>query len=240
MEQRVFSAFPKEGLHFLQSLKRNNNREWFQKHKSIYEEQVRQPMAALIAALESDFQRFAPEMVATPKASAYRIYRDTRFSKDKSPYKTHVAAVFPRQGLGKHEGAGFYVHIEPAEVFVGGGLYMPMPEDLALVRSEIAENVKEFTGIVEGRNFRRLFGRLGGEQLTRVPRGFPVDHPAADYLKYKQFLAARHFSSKVAITPRFYRLIVETFRAMLPLVRFLNEPIVRNRRKKERQEAFFT
>src|SRR4051812_30138334 len=110
MKQKALSSsFPREGLHFLRLLKRNNNREWFQEHKGIYEEYVRQPMAALIAALAEDFPKFAPEMIASPKISAYRIHRDTRFSNDKSPYKTHVAAVFPRAGLDKHQGAGFYL-----------------------------------------------------------------------------------------------------------------------------------
>lgn len=237
MNPRDFSAFPKEGLQFLRSLKRNNNREWFQKHKSIYEQHVKQPMTDLIDVLAAEFQQFAPEMLASPKVSAYRIYRDTRFSKDKSPYKTHVAAVFPRSGLTKHEGAGFYLHIDPAELLIGGGLYMPLPEDLNSVRRYIAENPDTFLGIVEGRKFRRTFGKLGGKQLSRVPRGFSADHLAVDYLKYKQFLGGRNFPAEVATTPRFYKLILETFQALLPLVRFLNEPIVRNRRVKERQEA---
>src|SRR5438876_8210086 len=148
MKRKRFSGFPKEGLRFLPSLKRNNNREWFQEHKGIYEEHVKRPMTDLISALAEDFQEFAPEMVASPKVSAYRIYRDTRFSKDKSPYKTHVAAVFPRSGLTKHEGAGFYLHIDPAELLIGGGLYMPLPEDLNSVRRYIAENPDTFLGIV--------------------------------------------------------------------------------------------
>src|SRR5205823_9020692 len=98
MTKRAFSTFPKEGLQFLRLLKRHNNREWFQEHKGIYEQHVKQPMADLIDAIAGEFQQFAPEMLATPKASAYRIYRDTRFSKDKSPYKSHTAAVFPRSG----------------------------------------------------------------------------------------------------------------------------------------------
>src|SRR5919198_5428275 len=138
MQRRASPVFPKEGLKFLQSLKRNNNREWFSEHKAIYEECVKRPIDDLITALAADFRKFAPEMVASPKVSAYRIYRDTRFSKDKSPYKTHVAAVFPRSGLGKHEGAGFYLHIAPSELLVGGGLYMPLPNDLNAVRTFIA------------------------------------------------------------------------------------------------------
>ena len=195
-------------------------------------------MADLIGALAEEFHQFAPEMVASPKVSAYRIHRDTRFSKDKSPYKTHVAAVFPRSGLGKHEGAGFYVHIAPSELLVGGGLYMPLPEDLNAVRCRIADDPESFLKIVHNRQFQKLFGKVDGEKLIRVPRGFPAEHPAADYLKYKQFLAGRTFSPAVSTTPAFYEVVVETFRGMLPFIRFLNDPIVRLRRIRERQEAF--
>ena len=237
MKRSIFSAFPREGLQFLRSLKRNNNREWFQEHKGIYEASVKRPIHELIEAMASDFQGFAPEMIATPRVSAYRIHRDTRFSKDKSPYKTHVAAVFPRSGLGKHEGAGFYLQIAPTEVLVGGGLYMPLPEDLQAIRSHIAEHPKGLANIVRAPVFRKMFGSIDGEQLSRVPRGFSPDHPAADFLRYKQFLASRTFAGDVATTVRFYKLVVETFRAMVPMVRFLNEPIVKARRLKERQQA---
>src|SRR5262249_43222119 len=160
----------------------------------------------LIEAMGAEFQGFAPEMVAWSKDSAYRIYRDTRFSKDKSPYKTHVSAVFPRSGLGKHEGAGFYVHISLEELLFAGGLYMPWPEDLSAVRSYLAENHGKFLRIVDNRQFRKMFGKVEGEKLSRVPRGFPSDHPAADYLKHKQFLASRNFPADISTTPRFYRL----------------------------------
>ncbi len=239
MRKRPLTVFSKETLQFLRSLKRNNNREWFQKHRCNYEQHVKQPMADLIQALHEDFQDFAPEMIASPKVSAYRIYRDTRFSKDKSPYKTHVAAVFPRSGLSKHEGAGFYVQIATDELLIGGGLYMPLPEDLNAVRSHIVENPAKFLKIVESLAFRRRFGKIDGQQLARPPRGFPVDHRVADYLKYKQFLASRNFPAEQVTGARFYQTLLETFRAMLPLVRFLNEPIVQARQAKERQDRFF-
>ena len=177
---RTFSGFPKEGLQFLRSLKRHNNREWFQDHKSIYERHVKQPMSALIESLAKEFQQFAPEMVATPKVSAYRINRDTRFSKNKSPYKTHIAAVFPHSRLGKHDGAGFYLHIAPTELFIGGGLYLSMPEDLARVRRHIADDFQLFTKIINNPQFKKLFNGITGDQLTRVPRGFSTEHPAAE------------------------------------------------------------
>ena len=139
----TFTGFPEEGLRFLRALKRNNNREWFQAHKSDYEEFIKKPMEGLVLSLGSDLSKIAPEIVATPKASLFRIYRDTRFSKDKSPYKTHVAASFPHRGLDKHQGAGLYLHIAPTEVFLGGGIYMPASEDLSAVRHHIAGNISQ-------------------------------------------------------------------------------------------------
>jgi uncharacterized protein (TIGR02453 family) len=218
-----FSSFPKEGLQFLRSLKRNNKREWFQERKSIYETHIKRPMEELMAALTADIAEFAPEMVASPRLS--RIYRDVRFSKDKSPYKTYVAVG---TGLPKHEGARYYLHIAAEELFIGGGIYMPTPEDLSAVRNHIAANPKSFIKLVTAPRFRKLFGAVEGERLTRVPRGFAADHVAADYLRHKQFYVGRTFPAKLA---------VETFREMLPFVRFLNEPIVRARRLRERQDA---
>jgi len=194
-------------------------------------------MADLITAVGEDFRQFAPEMAASQKVSAYRIYRDTRFSKDKSPYKTHVAAVFPHSALGKHDGAGFYLHIAPTEVLIGGGLYMPFPEDLSLVRQSIADDPASFRKIVNNRSFKKLFGTLRGDQLSRVPRGFPQDHPAAEFLKFKSFLASRSFDPELAISPRFYKVVIESFRGLTPLVRFFNKPIVQARRTRGRQEA---
>jgi len=235
-----FSSFPVEGLRFLRSLKRNNNREWFQEHKTIYESAVKQSLVALVEALAADFEKFAPEMVASQKASIYRIYRDTRFSKDKTPYKTHAAAVFPRKGLEKHSGAGFYLHIAPTELLIGGGLYMPAPHDLNAVRSHIADQTDEFLSIIQGREFKKTFGQVAGEQLSRAPRGFPPDHPAADYLRHKQYLASRTLEPDKATSPRFYRIVVETFQTLLPLIRFLNEPLIRAGRARERQQALLS
>ena len=240
MKTRAFSAFPKESLQFLRNLQRNNNREWFLDHKTIYEQHVKQPIAQLIEALSVDFQRFAPEMVASVKVSAYRIHRDTRFSKDKSPYKTHIAAVFPHSGMGKHEGAGFYLHLAPNELFIGGGLYMPLPEDLHAVRQRIADHPETFLKVIQDARFKKLFGPITGDKLARVPRGFSADHPAADYLKHKNYLASRSFPPDVATSPGFYAIVVETFKGMLPFVRFLNEPILKARRIRDRQKAFLS
>ena len=237
MTKAPFTRFPSEGLQFLKQLKRNNNREWFAANKAVYEESVKKPMQDLIEVLALEFAKFAPEIQASAKVSLYRIYRDTRFSKDKTPYKTHAAAVFPPHGLGKHGGAGFYFHISTDELFVGGGLYMPMPEDLHAVRERIAQDHRRLARIVNHPSFRRMFKEMAGEQLLRVPRGFPAEHPAADYLRYRQFLGARHLPARVATSRNFAKTLADTFKTLYPFIRFLNEPILANRRTRERQES---
>ena len=218
-------------LTFLRGLKRNNRRDWFMTHRDDYDACVREPMTAIIERLAVDFRGFAPELVSSPKSSMYRIYRDTRFSENKAPYKTHVAAVFPTRGLQKHEGAGLYFHVSPTEVWIGGGMYAPQTPQLQAVREHIAANVKRLRAIVESPGFRRQVGRLEGERLLRVPRGFPRDHEAAEFLKFRQFLAGCEMEPAFATSTRFYPSVVTTFRAITPLVRFLNEGLLTAVRK---------
>ncbi len=227
MPTRSAPRFSANTLKFLRALKRNNRREWFNAHRDDYEAEVRQPMFAIIERLAADFREFAPELVASPKASMYRIYRDTRFSDNKTPYKTHVAAVFPTRGLLKHEGAGVYFHISPDDVWIGGGMYAPQPPQLFAVREHIAGHVKQLRAIVESPGFRTHVGTLDGEKLKRVPRGFPNDHPAADYLKFRQFLAGAEFPPRLATSPKFYNTLLTVFRQVTPLARFLNAPLIK-------------
>src|SRR5258706_16334617 len=152
--------FSKDSLRFLRALKRNNRREGFNAHRDDYEAHVRQPMADIIARLADDLRGFGPEYVANPKTSMYRIYRDIRFSENKAPYKTHVAATFPPRGLPKHEGAGVYFHISPGELWVGGGMYAPQTPQLHMVREHIAANVRHLRSIVESPGFKRHIGSL--------------------------------------------------------------------------------
>ena len=217
--------FPREGLRFLRSLKRNNRREWFNAHRDEYESHVRGPMVAILTKLADDMLVLAPEIVVS-QTSMYRIYRDVRFSDNKAPYKTHVAASFPTRGLPKHEGAGLYFHVSPDEVWVGGGMYAPQTSQLHAVREHIAANFRRFRSIVESPGFKKQFGALDGERLQRVPRGFPKDHAAADYLRFRQFLAGCELSPVIATSPRFYPAIVSAFRQAVPLIRFLNEPLI--------------
>ena len=217
--------FTKDTLRFLRALKRNNDRAWFKARKDDYERHVRTPMMTVIEQLATDFKSFAPDLVASPKASLYRIYRDTRFSEDKTPLKTHAAAVFPWRGLARHEGAGLYFEIAPQWVWIGGGMYSPLPPQLVQVRQHIASTWPQIQRIATGKRFTSVTA-LDGEKLTRVPRGFPSDHPAAEYLKHRQFLAGRELPAALAADDDFYPTLVETFRAIVPLVTFLNAPLV--------------
>lgn len=228
--QRPASApralFTARTLAFLRALERNNRREWFHARKDRYEADVRAPMVALVEQLAVEFAAFAPDLAASPRTSMYRPYRDTRFSSNKSPLKTNVAAVFPHRLLPKHEGAGFYVEVAPRHVWFGGGMYMPSGPVLYQVREHIAREHRRLARIVRAPGFRRTFGTLDGEQLQRVPRGFAPDHPAAPFLKYKQFLAGCERPAAFAIEPGFYPALVAAFRALAPLIAFLNEPLV--------------
>ena len=220
------SPFTAKTLSFLRALKRNNDRDWFRARREEYECHVRGPMIALLDRLAVDLRTFAPELACDAKASLYRIYRDTRFSEDKSPLKTHVAAHFPLRGVPRGTGAGLYLEIAPQWVWMGGGLYKPSSADLRTIRSHIADTHPKLHRLVHATPFARMMGAMTGDQLTRVPRGYPREHPAADYLRYKQFLAGREREAAFAISPRFYSELVATLRATAPLVQFLNSALM--------------
>jgi len=220
------AVFTPRTLAFLRALERHNRREWFHERKDRYDADVRAPMTALVERLAADFRDFAPDLVANPRVSLYRPYRDTRFSANKAPLKTHIGAIFPHRLLPKHEGAGFYVEVAPHHVWFGGGMYMPSSALLYQVREHIAAHHRRLERIVGAAAFRRTFGALDGEQLRRVPRGFAPDHPAARFLKFKQFLAGCERPAELATAPDFYRTLVSAFRTLAPLVDFLNEPLV--------------
>ena len=214
--------FTPKTLAFLRALKRNNDRDWFKTHRDEYDAQVRGPMIEVVERLAVDFRSFAPDLIASPKQSLFRIYRDTRFSADKKPLKTHEAAVFRTRQLPKPLGAGLYFHVSPEGVWIGGGMYRPEPPELVKIRAHIADTWPDIRDIARARGFRSRFEELSGEKITRVPRGYPPDHPAAEFLKFRQFFAGADFPASLAYSPKFYPTLVATFKAMMPLVRFLN------------------
>lgn len=219
------TPFTRKTLAFLRALTRNNDRDWFRARRDDYDAHVRLPMVGLLEQLAVDFRRLAPELIAEPRVSMFRVHRDTRFSADKTPFKTNVAAHFPPRGFPRGEGAGLYVEVAPRHVWMGGGIYAPSSAALRVIREHVATDHAALRRIVGARAFREGVGTLDGERLTRVPRGYLPDHPAADLLRHKQFIAGREYPAEFAIDERFYPELLRVFRAVLPLVRFLNTPL---------------
>ncbi len=221
-----FPGFSPDALAFLRSLKRNNRREWFQPRKEQYEKLIKTPMLEFVESLNREFRRFAPGYVTPPERAVYRIYRDTRFSPNKTPYKTHIAAIFPRSSAVKREGAVFYLHFTPAELLAFGGVYSPEREELLAYRTLIQEQYEELGKILSESKLRKVAGNLQGEQLSRMPKGFPADHPAEALLRKKQWYLECGLDVKLVTSPRLVPELARRFQAMAPLVEFLNRAIV--------------
>jgi uncharacterized protein (TIGR02453 family) len=231
-----FPGFPPEGIQFMRALARNNKREWFQPRKATFDEKVKAPMRELVEAVNAAMVRFAPEYVTDPGKAVFRIYRDTRFSKDKTPYKEHIAASFPRRGM--PQGAGYYFAISHKEVAIGGGIYMPAPETLLAMRTHLAQHHQDFRRIVQAKTVKQLFGSVQGEQLSRVPKGFDCGHPAADLLRHKQYILYVTLEPDLATGPELYAEIVKRFRAMRPFLDFLNAPLAEQKVKIHPKDLF--
>jgi uncharacterized protein (TIGR02453 family) len=216
-----FEGFPKDALKFLKELKKNNNREWFTANKERYDGALREPMEALLGSLQEKLRASDPDITIEPRRAIYRIYRDVRFSKDKTPYKTHIAAAFSYRGLDKNNEPGFYFHISGEEVGIGGGLYMPSSDQVKNMRKALGQNAAEFKKILAAKKFIALFGGLEGEKLMRVPQGYAPDHPDGELLKLKQYLCWKVLPSKTIFEDDFLSILTDHFIAMAPLVRYL-------------------
>jgi uncharacterized protein (TIGR02453 family) len=219
--------FNEAAFKFLRGLKRNNDREWFNARKSIYEAELKAPMLALIAAINEPLAGFAPEFVRDPAKCMFRIYRDTRFGNNKLPYKDHAAAWWVRQGLGKTSGAGFYFELNPTQITIAAGCYMPEREQLLAIRRHLLERHEDFRKLVGAKKLQAL-GMTAFEpaKMTRPPKGFSADHPAIDLILQRQWGVAAHLPAEVALTPSLSDEMIERFRAAAPLVALLNEPLV--------------
>ena len=224
--------FSKRSLTFFRQLARNNQKAWFEAHRDDYENEVRAPMRELIEELDVRFARFAPEIGGDPKRSMFRINRDIRFSKDKSPYKTHAAAWFHHRNAARSVGseadagsAGYYFHLElGGRSLLGAGLWMPPRPQLNKLREAIADDPKGFDRVV--RSLPSRFGGLDDEAaLKRMPRGYAEDHPAAKWLKYQSFTTGRTLTNAQVTSKSLADLLAKEFAAMLPLVRWLNETL---------------
>lgn len=224
-----FSGFSPDALTFLRSLKRNNRREWFQPRKEKYEALIKLPMLDLAGCLNEEFARFAPAYISPPQKAVFRIYRDTRFSHDKTPYKTHIAAIFPRNTAEKNRGACFYFHFTEKELLLFGGVYSPERDELLAYRSLLQEHYEEFQEIIAAKAVKRTLGGLQGEQLTRMPKGFPVDHPAEELLRQRQWYLETTLDIRLLSSRKLVAEIARHFELMTPLVEFLNRPFAKRR-----------
>lgn len=212
-------------LHFLQDLTLNNNREWFTENKNRYTT-AREDVSTLVEGLIWEIAQFDPEIGKVDAAkSIFRIYRDTRFSSNKDPYKTNFGANI---GLGKeHTRAGYYLHIEPGKSFLAGGIYMLENDKLKELRQEISHNPEAFQKIMKEENFVGHFGGLSEEgKLQRVPAGFEKDDPMADYLKLKHFVAVRSVSDKELLQKDAAKKFAGIYKSLKPLNDFLNTPFL--------------
>jgi uncharacterized protein (TIGR02453 family) len=211
----------KNAIDFLAELEANNDRDWFQKNKKRYES-IKSEMLAFLGKIIPEIALFDPEVAAVqPKDCIFRIYRDVRFSNDKSPYKTHIGAFISKTGRkGNHP--GYYIHIEPEQSFLAGGLYMPPPDLLKAVRNEIYFNADVFKAIINHPDFIKYFGKLDDfDKLTRHPKGFDPDWPDIDLLKYKSYVVSHYVKDETLKNTSPEVLILPVFKAMYPFNRFL-------------------
>ena len=218
-------CFRPEALTFLRNLARHNDRAWFTPRKPVYESELKEPMLAVIRKVTEAMLDFAPNHVRPAEKCMFRIYRDTRFSNDKRPYKTHVAAWWTHQGLGKTSGAGYYFHVSPKELIVAAGAYMPEKEQLAAIRHWLLDHHDEFRKLLRRPAVRRTFEEFEGNALTRPPKGFPKDHPALDLIQCRQWGLAATLPAAEALKQSLAATIIRHFRIATPVVDALNAPI---------------
>ena len=212
-------------IQFLKALKNNNNKEWFDKNRKIYE-QAKADYLNFVTIMLNEIQGFDTSLMELqPKQCIFRLNRDVRFSKNKDPYKTNFGASFSK-GAKKIQTAGYYFHLEPGENFVGGGLWMPMAPDLNKVRQEIDYCYKEFSSILKKPAFKSTYGDMDNSmKLVRPPKGFDVDNPALEYLKLKSFVVTRSIKDTELTDKQLVKNVVKDFKTIAPLVHFLNRAI---------------
>lgn len=229
-ESPRFQGIRPAAISFLRQLKRNNERQWFEAHRPVYEGELREPMRALVEDVDTRLARFAAEIVGEPRRSLFRINRDIRFSKDKSPYKTNAGCWFYHRDAGRGVGgdaagggAGFYFHLEPGQYFVAAGIWMPPRPTLVKLREALAEEHRQWASIVTAPGFRRRYGALDPEhQLTRLPRGFEPGHPAEPWLRFQSFTVSRSVTESQVLSRRLPDTLAREFESLTPFVRWLN------------------
>ena len=219
-------CFSPAAVKFLRGLKRNNDREWFNARKDVYERELKAPMLALIEEINGQLESVGPEFVREPAKCMMRIYRDIRFSNDKRPYKTQMAAWWARRGMEKTSGGGFYFHVSATEVTIAAGVYMPEREQTLAIRRHLLEHHEEMRAMLKKLGGgKRPMTAFDGMKLTRAPKGFPADHPALVLILQRQWGVSATLPAKAALEPDLADEVAARFRLALPLVTLLNAPL---------------
>ncbi|WP_121809737.1 DUF2461 domain-containing protein [Mucilaginibacter kameinonensis] len=216
---------PASVFDFMRQLKQNNNREWFAQNKEAYQlqlEYVETFTEGLLNLVNTH------DVIETPtaKKALHRIYRDIRFSKDKTPFKSNWSGGFKRAG--KHRRGGYYFHLEPGNTFIGGGFWAPNTPDLKRIRDDIAFDPSPLKQIINSKEFKTVFGVLEGEQLKTTPKGYAADDDAIELLRYKQFLVRRRFTDAEALSPDFVKQASDTFKSMRPFFDYMSDVLTAN------------
>jgi uncharacterized protein (TIGR02453 family) len=214
-----------EGLAFLRNLARHNDRDWFTPRKPIFEAELKEPMIAIICKITDAMTDFAPSFVRPAEKCLFRIYRDTRFSANKLPYKTHIAAWWSHQGMEKTSGAGYYFHISAKEVIIAAGAYMPEKDQLAVIRHWLLDHHAEFRKLLQKPAVRKAFTEFEGNALTRPPKGFPCEHPGMDLIRCRQWGLAATLPASAALEPSLAATVIRHFKIAAPVVDALNTPL---------------
>ncbi|MEO8148780.1 MAG: DUF2461 domain-containing protein [Bacteroidia bacterium] len=210
----------KSDFDFLKDLSKNNDREWFLKNKNRYE-QAHENIIAFADVLFEEMQRHDNIETKSGKASLFRIYRDVRFSNDKSPYKNYWAGRFKRAT--KKLRGGYYFQIEPGKSLAAGGFFAPNPADTLRIRTDMNLNFKEWKKILSNKKLKETFGVMQGEKITTAPKGFSKDDPAIELIRYKQFYFEHHFTDKEVLDKNFVKQLNETFKTLRPYFDYMSE-----------------
>lgn len=213
---------------FLKDLKKNNNKPWFDKNRKVYEAAKADFISFIQAVIDQHGKKDASIKNLLAKDCLFRINRDVRFAKDKSPYKTNMGASINKGGRKAENSAGYYFHLEPGGVFTGGGIWMPMPDELKKVRQEIDYNFTDFKKIIAAKKFKTVYGELSSNpeyKLSRVPKGYDPENPAAEFLKLKSYIAMIKISDADLSSKDLVKKTVAAFEALQPLIEFINEAL---------------
>ena len=214
----------KNTLQFLQKLKSNNNKEWFDKNRNDYE-QAKTELKELCTNIISEVSKFDSGLLGLePKNCVFRINRDIRFSKDKSPYKTNMGAYFSKHGKNNGVG-GYYFHIEPGNSFIGGGVYGCMPDQLKSIRQEIDYNLSDFKKIISASAFKKMYPNLEGEKLKNAPKGYDENNPAVEFLKHKNLYVSNMFTDDELMGKNFYKTFAAKAKVLHPFLQFFDTAI---------------